>query len=186
MTIAYRFLFTVHDDIQNNTSLTLDNSTTSPAAAPHWLASSHWHSHLLSGLLVALNILLVLLLFICFCKFFFRKHAPSSDNINHNNDSSADSSPLSSPRANAARALQLQVLSSLPVLEFRCSGVGKAEECAVCLAEFKDGDKARVLPRCQHHFHVDCIDTWFQSHANCPLCRNPVEESTGAGSESVV
>ncbi|KAJ1692085.1 hypothetical protein LUZ63_008783 [Rhynchospora breviuscula] len=182
MTIAYRFLFAVHDDIQNNTSLALDNSTT-PPAAPHWLASSHWHSRLLSGLLVALNILLVLLLYICFCKFFFRKraNAPSSGNIN---DSSPDSSPPSSPRA----TLQLQVLTSLPVLEFRCSGLGKAEECAVCLAEFKDGDKVRVLPRCQHQFHVDCIDTWFQSHASCPLCRTPVEESTctSAGSESAV
>ncbi|KAJ3696375.1 hypothetical protein LUZ61_000080 [Rhynchospora tenuis] len=175
----------IHDDIQNDTSLVgLGNSTTPPPAAPHWLASSHWHSRLLSGLLVALNILLVLLLYICFCKFFFRKRvpAPSPDN----NDRNDDSSPDSSPRANAARALQLQVLNSLPLLEFRCSSAGKAEECAVCLAEFKDGDKARVLPRCHHQFHVDCVDTWFRSHANCPLCRTPVEESTGAGSESAV
>ncbi|KAH7511236.1 hypothetical protein FEM48_ZijujUnG0031800 [Ziziphus jujuba var. spinosa] len=26
----------------------------------------------------------------------------------------------------------------------------------------------------QHAFHVQCIDAWFQSHSNCPLCRAPV------------
>ncbi|XP_022897093.1 RING-H2 finger protein ATL65 [Olea europaea var. sylvestris] len=44
-------------------------------------------------------------------------------------------------------------------------------DCAVCLLEFEENDYIRTLPVCSHAFHVDCIDIWLRSHANCPLCR---------------
>lgn len=44
-------------------------------------------------------------------------------------------------------------------------------ECAVCLLEFEENECVRTLPACSHAFHVDCIDIWLRSHANCPLCR---------------
>lgn len=44
-------------------------------------------------------------------------------------------------------------------------------DCAVCLLEFEENDYVRTLPTCSHAFHVDCIDIWLRSHANCPLCR---------------
>lgn len=44
-------------------------------------------------------------------------------------------------------------------------------DCAVCLLEFEANDYVRTLPVCTHSFHVDCIDIWLRSHANCPLCR---------------
>ncbi|KNA05053.1 hypothetical protein SOVF_194000 [Spinacia oleracea] len=47
-------------------------------------------------------------------------------------------------------------------------------DCAVCLAEFEQGDELRVLPKCSHAFHVPCIDTWLSSHTTCPLCRAPI------------
>ncbi|XP_025631253.1 E3 ubiquitin-protein ligase ATL31-like [Arachis hypogaea] len=31
-------------------------------------------------------------------------------------------------------------------------------QCAVCLSEFKDMDKLRLLPKCSHVFHPECID----------------------------
>ncbi|MCO5572228.1 hypothetical protein L7F22_025980 [Adiantum nelumboides] len=44
-------------------------------------------------------------------------------------------------------------------------------ECAVCLSEFQQDEKGRVLPSCKHCFHIECIDMWFYSHSTCPLCR---------------
>lgn len=43
--------------------------------------------------------------------------------------------------------------------------------CSICLCEFKEGEKIRVLPECSHLFHMACIDMWLYSHPNCPLCR---------------
>ncbi|MCO5550952.1 hypothetical protein L7F22_004447 [Adiantum nelumboides] len=44
-------------------------------------------------------------------------------------------------------------------------------ECAVCLSDFQENEKGRMLPACKHIFHIECIDMWFYSHSTCPLCR---------------
>lgn len=50
--------------------------------------------------------------------------------------------------------------------------IGKgALECAVCLSEFEDYETLRLLPKCDHVFHPDCIDAWLASHITCPVCR---------------
>ncbi|XVE51773.1 hypothetical protein DITRI_Ditri02bG0068000 [Diplodiscus trichospermus] len=72
------------------------------------------------------------------------------------------------------KGLDPTILASLPVLMFRQEEFKEGLECAVCLCELVEGEKARLLPKCNHGFHVDCIDMWFQSHSTCPLCRNPV------------
>lgn len=50
-------------------------------------------------------------------------------------------------------------------------GVIEGTECSVCLSEFQEEEMLRLLPKCNHAFHVSCIDTWLRSHTNCPLCR---------------
>nr|XP_009772859.1 PREDICTED: RING-H2 finger protein ATL72-like isoform X1 [Nicotiana sylvestris] len=49
-----------------------------------------------------------------------------------------------------------------------------ATDCPICLGEFEQGEKLRMLPRCNHGFHVKCIDEWFSSHSSCPTCRQPL------------
>lgn len=44
-------------------------------------------------------------------------------------------------------------------------------ECAVCLSEFEDDETLRLLPKCNHVFHPECIDEWLASHVTCPVCR---------------
>lgn len=86
------------------------------------------------------------------------------------------------------RGLDPLVLRSLPILVFQSEEFKDGLECAVCLSEVVQGEKARLLPRCNHGFHVDCIDMWFQSHSTCPLCRNPIAPEScksGTGSNDV-
>ncbi|XP_038895336.1 RING-H2 finger protein ATL3-like [Benincasa hispida] len=75
---------------------------------------------------------------------------------------------------NSGRGLDPTVLRSLPVLIFHPDNFKDGLECAVCLSELVEGEKAKLLHDCFHGFHSDCIDMWFQSHSTCPLCRNPV------------
>ncbi|XP_054779913.1 RING-H2 finger protein ATL60-like [Prosopis cineraria] len=72
------------------------------------------------------------------------------------------------------RGLEPEVLRSIPVLVYQPEEFKEGLECAVCLSELVHGEKARILPKCNHGFHVECIDMWFRSHSTCPLCRNPV------------
>ncbi|XP_073024269.1 RING-H2 finger protein ATL78-like [Primulina eburnea] len=47
---------------------------------------------------------------------------------------------------------------------------GLDTECAICLSDFGPGERVRVLPKCNHGFHVRCIDKWLNSHSSCPTC----------------
>ncbi|KAL5228150.1 hypothetical protein ABZP36_016415 [Zizania latifolia] len=52
----------------------------------------------------------------------------------------------------------------------KLAGYGSTE-CAICLAEFAQGERVRVLPRCSHGFHARCIDRWLSAKQTCPTCR---------------
>ncbi|CAL9091502.1 unnamed protein product [Musa textilis] len=89
-------------------------------------------------------------------------------------------------------------IDTLPVFLYNAIiGVKDPFDCAVCLCEFEADDKLRLLPKCGHAFHLDCIDTWLLSHSACPLCRrslignvspttsrSPIVLGLGSGSES--
>ncbi|KAI7992917.1 RING-H2 finger protein ATL13 [Camellia lanceoleosa] len=63
-------------------------------------------------------------------------------------------------------------IDTLPVFNYKAIiGVKNPFDCAVCLCEFEPEDKLRLLPKCSHAFHMECIDTWLLSHSTCPLCR---------------
>lgn len=79
----------------------------------------------------------------------------------------------------ASRGLEPAVIGSLPVFEYSSKDRTEPVECAVCLSEFEDNEKGRLLPKCNHSFHTECIDMWFYSHSTCPLCRSAVEAFNG-------
>lgn len=63
-------------------------------------------------------------------------------------------------------------IDALPVFHYKeIVGVNEPFDCAVCLCEFSEKDKLRLLPMCSHAFHINCIDTWLLSNSTCPLCR---------------
>lgn len=68
------------------------------------------------------------------------------------------------------------VIESLPVFRFgSLRGQKEGLECAVCLARFESSEVLRLLPKCKHAFHVECVDTWLDAHSTCPLCRYRVD-----------
>uniref|UniRef100_A0A1J3EGK0 RING-type E3 ubiquitin transferase n=1 Tax=Noccaea caerulescens TaxID=107243 RepID=A0A1J3EGK0_NOCCA len=71
--------------------------------------------------------------------------------------------------------LHRSAIDSITVVGFKKGErVIDGTECSVCLNEFEEDESLRVLPKCSHAFHINCIDTWLLSHKNCPLCRSPV------------
>ncbi|CAN4092402.1 unnamed protein product [Withania somnifera] len=78
-------------------------------------------------------------------------------------------------RGARARGLDSVVIASFPMFlysDVKGHKIGKsALECAICLNEFEDDETLRLLPKCSHVFHPNCIDTWLLSHITCPVCR---------------
>ncbi|XP_039115920.1 E3 ubiquitin-protein ligase ATL42-like [Dioscorea cayenensis subsp. rotundata] len=70
------------------------------------------------------------------------------------------------------------LIESLPFFRFSSLRGSRAGlECAVCLSPFTDAEILRLLPKCKHAFHIDCVDRWLAGHSSCPLCRQPVDAS---------
>ncbi|CAH2038950.1 unnamed protein product [Thlaspi arvense] len=81
------------------------------------------------------------------------------------------------------RGLDESAIRAIPIFKFRKRDVvaggeedqnKNSQECSVCLNEFQEDEKLRIIPNCCHVFHIDCIDIWLQGNANCPLCRTSV------------
>jgi len=68
------------------------------------------------------------------------------------------------------------VVESLPIFRFgSLTGQKEGLDCAVCLSKFESLEVLRLLPKCKHAFHVECVDTWLDAHSTCPLCRYRVD-----------
>lgn len=90
--------------------------------------------------------------------------------------------------------LKKRALRQIPVAVYG-SGVNiPSTECPICLGEFLEGEKVRILPNCNHGFHVKCIDTWLVSNSSCPNCRHSLldrpsptttDEAHSPGNDSV-
>ncbi|KAM7482317.1 hypothetical protein LguiB_006900 [Lonicera macranthoides] len=68
--------------------------------------------------------------------------------------------------------LEPSVINAITTYNYKIGeGLIEGTECSVCLNEFQENETLRLLPTCNHAFHLPCIDTWLSSHTNCPNCR---------------
>jgi len=88
-------------------------------------------------------------------------------------------------RRSRRHRLPKSALKKLPIHKFKQGD--PFETCCICLDDFEEGDKLRILP-CDHGYHAKCIDPWLvKTKRICPQCRKRVFESNerGAGLISV-
>lgn len=84
----------------------------------------------------------------------------------------SESSESSSARL-ANTGIKKKALKTFPVVNYTADLKlpGLDAECVICLSEFAPGERVKVLPKCNHGFHIRCIDKWLNSHSSCPTCR---------------
>ncbi|XP_055828411.1 E3 ubiquitin-protein ligase ATL31-like [Solanum dulcamara] len=117
---------------------------------------------------IIIVILIAALFFIAFFSIYIRNRSAANGSIRQ-------TFSMRRRTAAATRGLENSVIETFPTftyVEVKDHHIGKgALECAVCLNEFEDNEMLRLIPKCDHVFHPECIDAWLQSHVTCPVCR---------------
>lgn len=72
-------------------------------------------------------------------------------------------------RTNSLSISDIMDGTTLSVIEEDDSG--NEENCAICKNSFVKNNIIRKINNCSHKFHCECIDKWFTTHNNCPICR---------------
>ncbi|XP_063709202.1 uncharacterized protein LOC134837745 [Culicoides brevitarsis] len=76
-------------------------------------------------------------------------------------------------RRQARHRLPKSLLKKIPTIKF-LRGVHQFDTCAICLEDYVDGEKLRVL-LCSHAYHCKCIDPWLTKNRRvCPMCKRKV------------
>lgn len=117
-----------------------------------------------------------------FCTRRTRIHQNDANQWMNDNDESAIQASSSSSNTGG---LDESLIRSITVRKYKKGdGLVEGTDCSVCLSEFQDCESLRLLPKCNHAFHLPCIDTWLRSHSSCPLCRSNIVISNTSPSSS--
>ncbi|KAF0934071.1 hypothetical protein E2562_022747 [Oryza meyeriana var. granulata] len=85
-----------------------------------------------------------------------------------------------------AAGVRRKALRAMPTMLYsaglRLHAAGASPACAICLADLEPGERVRVLPKCNHGFHVRCVDRWLLARSTCPTCRQPLFAAPGKAS----
>ncbi|XVF59065.1 hypothetical protein PTKIN_Ptkin07bG0244700 [Pterospermum kingtungense] len=151
------------------------------------------YSHLDPSLMIIVLVLVFSFFFVGFLSVYIRR----CEEYNASATTAALAAASTTGRTRP-KGLDPAVIESFPVFIYsyvKDLKLGKGTlECAVCLSEFEDDETLRLVPKCSHVFHPDCIDAWLAYHDTCPVCRakltpdsdpnsNPVDSSSNCITE---
>ncbi|KAI3449172.1 hypothetical protein Pfo_005837 [Paulownia fortunei] len=133
------------------------------------------------GLLAMVAIIYLLLIFLLSC---FSRPICSPDDDDHDNQTSPGMTQSAKAWEcdqdfEAANHIPVTIYGALPAESSPSSSSSSSnrEICSICLAEFVCGEAVKILPRCKHMFHKDCINLWMPLHSlQCPVCREQAIE----------
>ncbi|KAH1192104.1 hypothetical protein AAZX31_20G218100 [Glycine max] len=139
------------------------------AAAQHGNQNESYYNKFSPSMAIIIVILIAALFLMGFFSIYIR-HCSGSPSASIRN------LPAASGRSRrGSRGLDQAVIDTFPTLEYSTVNIHKLGkgtlECAVCLNEFEDTETLRLIPKCDHVFHPECIDEWLASHTTCPVCR---------------
>ncbi|XP_019461139.1 PREDICTED: RING-H2 finger protein ATL5-like [Lupinus angustifolius] len=71
------------------------------------------------------------------------------------------------------------LIAAIPSFKFNQEAFTSVEytQCVICLADYKEQELLRIIPKCGHSFHLACVDLWLRKQSTCPLCRLPLQNA---------
>ena len=57
--------------------------------------------------------------------------------------------------------------------------------CSICRVNLDTDDIIRTINHCGHHYHINCLDRWFEDHITCPICRYDIRGTATATANTV-
>jgi E3 ubiquitin-protein ligase RLIM len=91
-------------------------------------------------------------------------------NLNNNNNLIELDSP------NRRRILNLlENLPEFPYIEKERYTQSDIEECVICLENFRNSSRVKLMNCNNHIFHSICIRKWIKNHDTCPICKKILE-----------
>ncbi|KAK9095505.1 hypothetical protein Scep_026974 [Stephania cephalantha] len=141
---------------------------------------------------VLITLVLLIFFFIGFFSiYFFRcvsEYINGTSGVFRRNNSNANAA---GNRNTTTRGLDPIIASSFPTFVYSKVKDLREEkdwtlECAVCLSEFQDDDELKLITGCDHAFHPECINLWFEAHTTCPVCRRDLEPPESSSPEVVI
>jgi len=124
------------------------------------------------GIGISIGILLLITTITLTSYFCTRSQVPNPPRRRNNNNTSEFLEPQHSI---LDLGLDEETIMSYPKMLYSEVKLNKYDStstcCSICLGDYKGSDMLKVLPDCEHMFHLKCIEPWLRIHPSCPLCR---------------
>ncbi|XP_070002087.1 RING-H2 finger protein ATL70-like [Nicotiana sylvestris] len=122
-------------------------------------------------------LILVILILITYSSYLYIGKRSTNTSSSHIGNSNTTTNILENHLIFIQQGIDEDTLKSYPKLLYSQAKAHKRDlvsssGCSICLADYKDNDKLKLLPDCHHIFHVKCIDPWLRLHPTCPNCRS--------------